>query len=492
MKGLIFATEQEAAPFFELVSIKKERDEPFLTYSITLPDTPDNPLLVVISGMGWSQAAKAAEMLVEKYGVDKIINAGISGALVDRIDVGTIYRVTETRFGPGTPGYEPDVSYPLESTDWPDLPGARLITCEEPVYDNVLRYELAFWGELIDMEGAAIARVCRDHQVSLSLVKGVSDYADVSGREMLQKNLDAVSKRIADILLDGLGARSASSRSSTFARVLRFIKVEHTIFSVPLLFAGAWLGVGHGIPSGTKLLLILLAGIGARIFGMTINRIADRRLDALNPRTAVRELPSGQLTIGQSYLVLGMGLLLYLVACVLLGPICAMLSPIPLIPLIFYSYLKRFTSLCHFGIGVVLALAPLSASVAVSGSMVFSVVTWLLALFAFCWISGFDIIYALQDIESDRKTGVHSIPAALGYRRAQVVAAFLHFIAFGSVVAMLLLMDAWVIAWGCLAVAGAAFVLAYVPAIPLPKRFFPLSAIAGVSGALVPLLGGLV
>ena len=135
----------------------------------------------------------------------------------------------------------------------------------------------------------------------------------------------------------------------------RFTKVEHIIFSLPLLFAGAWLGAG-GWPPLSALLWIVLAGIGARTMGMALNRIFDRHIDAKNPRTSSRELATGTLSVGQAIGVALIGLFSYLVACYGLGPLILKLSLFPLIPLVIYSLLKRFTPLCHFGIGVALFL----------------------------------------------------------------------------------------------------------------------------------------
>ena len=279
---------------------------------------------------------------------------------------------------------------------------------------------------------------------------------------------------------DGLGVK-----------LLRFTKIEHSIFSLPLLFTGAWLGADQQVPPLGTLALIVLAGVGARMLGMAMNRLLDRKLDAANPRTAGRELPSGQISVGTAGLVAGAGLTAYLLACALLGPLVLALSPVPALALIGYSLLKRFTPLCHYGIGVCIGLAPIGAHVAASGDLHLGPGVLLLAAFSFCWISGFDIIYALQDIVTDREIGVHSVPAALGSRRAQVVAGATHIVAMGAATGMVLVLDAGPLAWLAWLVAAGAFIAAYLPTIPLPARFFPTSAIAGIAGAVVPLLGGL-
>ncbi len=271
-------------------------------------------------------------------------------------------------------------------------------------------------------------------------------------------------------------------------KLLRFTKIEHTVYSLPFLFSGAWLGAGGKLPPLNTLLLIFLAGVGARTMGMAMNRILDRKIDAKNPRTANRELPKGSMTVNSAYLVAGIGLAVYLLACAFLGRLCLLLSPIPASILITYSLLKRFTPYCHLGIGVCLLLAPVGAYIAASGKLPTDVHILLLTLFTFCWMSGFDIIYALQDIDFDREAGIHSIPAAFGFTGAQFVAAAIHSVALLAAVGLLLFTGGNVLAWGAFVISASAFVLAYVPIIPLSFRFFPLSAIAGIFGAMIPLM----
>ena len=124
------------------------------------------------------------------------------------------------------------------------------------------------------------------------------------------------------------------------------MKIEHTVFSLPLLFSGAWLGAGRAWPGWSVLLLIALAGVGARCLGMAANRILDRDLDAKNQRTANRELPSGRISLLGAWAIAAAGLGVYLIACWAISPLCLMLSPVPAVPLIAYSLLKRFTNLC--------------------------------------------------------------------------------------------------------------------------------------------------
>lgn len=271
-------------------------------------------------------------------------------------------------------------------------------------------------------------------------------------------------------------------------KILRFTKVEHTAFSLPLLFTGAWMGAGGLWPQVRILLLIVAAAVGARVFGMSCNRIFDRKIDAHNPRTLGRELPSGQMKVQTAISVALVGLLLYLAACVALGRWCLYLSPLPLIPLLTYSLLKRFTPLCHFGIGLCLALAPLGAFTAAAGHPFFTTEILLFAGYVFFWLSGADIIYALMDIENDRTHGIHSIPARLGARGAQLVSAGVHLVALILLAVLVDIADSgWPAELG-MAVTAVFFILMYLPFIPIPRRFFPVATLAGICGAITPIL----
>ena len=478
MIGVVFATLEEAEPFLELTGAEKLSGQP--------PCWRFRDGVVVISGMGRAAAAEAAEYLIGTHRVSQIVNAGACGAAADGIEAGTVYRITQARDGD-----RPDAaSVACEGGAWASLPGARLTTSDEPVFDPGRRRHIAQWGELVDMEGAAVARTCAVHGIPCILLKGVTDHADDAGRETLRANLRRVSVNIAGILADGLGCNQCNSRA-TLAKLLNFTKIEHTVFSLPLLFSGAWIGAGGRMPSLGALGLILLAGAGARVLGMSMNRILDRKLDALNPRTADRELPSGRMTVGAAWAVAVGGLLIYLIACALLGPLVLALSPVPAVVLIGYSLLKRYTPLCHYGIGLCLGMAPAGAWVAVSGTLRATPGIVLLSVFAFFWMSGFDIIYGLMDIESDRRTGARSLPAWIGSRRAQIIAAAGHAVSVAALVALAMRMGGGVAAWAAVVVSAGGFVCAYLPSIPLRARFFPVSAVAGVAGALVPVFASL-
>jgi 4-hydroxybenzoate polyprenyltransferase len=271
-------------------------------------------------------------------------------------------------------------------------------------------------------------------------------------------------------------------------KILRFTKIEHTAFSLPLILTGAWMGGQGHWPRLSILSLIVLAAVGARIFGMSFNRIFDRHIDALNPRTAGRELPSGQMDLLTAFSIAMAALAVYLGACIALGRWCVYLSPLPLIPLMGYSLLKRFTIWCHFGIGLCLALAPLGAFVAVAGNPGFSLEVILFAGFVFFWLSGADMIYATLDIESDRANGIFSLPARLGPIGAQWVSAAVHLCALGCLILLLVATSKGGAAWVGFGVTVALFGLMYMPFVPVSKRFFPIATLAGIAGAITPLL----
>lgn len=214
-----------------------------------------------------------------------------------------------------------------------------------------------------------------------------------------------------------------------------FIKVEHTLFSLPMLLAGAVLASG-GWPAWRALGWAVIAGIGARTLAMALNRLIDRRLDDANPRTRDRELPSGQMSVAEGWAIAGVGLAIYLVACVSLPPLCLWLSPIPVAVFVAYPYLKRVTPLAHFGVGLALALAPLGAHVAVTGTLDAAAPALLLALFTLLWVAGFDIIYSTLDESFDRVAGLHSLPCRFGRVVALRISALTHMVAVGALLVL--------------------------------------------------------
>jgi len=487
MTGIVAATEDEARRLIELLGARRISDQPFAAYVFDASDGCAGGVIVV-SEMGGENAARATEYLIDKHHVTTVINVGICGALSDGAEVGQSYRIAQAVDAQSVFEGAEIRQWTCAFDRWGDLPTGRLATVTEPVFQAERREQLARQADVVDMEGAAVAEVCHRRGVRCYMLKGVSDLANDTGKADIKKNIADVSAKLAEIVVGDLPPKSEPPRA-TASSLMRFTRIEHTIFSLPLLLSGAWIGADRGWPGLGVIALIILAGIGARCLGMAANRILDRDLDALNERTANRELPAGRMSLRGAYKVAGGGLALYLLACWALGPICLMLSPVPAGALIAYSLLKRFTNLCHFGIGLCLALAPLGAYVAASGTASPNLEITLLALFAFCWISGADIVYGLMDIDSDRTTGVHSIPVSLGPARAQVVAACVHLAGLAAIAGLWVMLGLSTLGGLAVALSGIAFAVGYVQRIPVGSRFFPIFAIAGVSGSLVPLFG---
>ena len=217
-----------------------------------------------------------------------------------------------------------------------------------------------------------------------------------------------------------------------------FLRIEHTFFSLPVIFAGAFLAAG-GIFSARLFVLIILAGTGARTVALALNRVFDREIDRENPRTSARELPSGKMGLNEAVGVAVGGSLLYFLSAYLICPLVFLLSPLPLVAFTVYPLMKRFTSLCHFGVGLSLALGPLGGWLAVRCSFEEMFAAIVLSLFTFFWISGFDIIYATADEEFDRSRGVFSLVARFGKQKALFVSRIFHLLSFSSLVLLYLL-----------------------------------------------------
>jgi len=212
---------------------------------------------------------------------------------------------------------------------------------------------------------------------------------------------------------------------------LSLIKFSHTIFAMPFALIGFFLALYKSGVEGLannqiylKFLLVILCMVFARSAAMAFNRYLDRKFDAKNPRTAIREIPSGKISAHQALLFTGITSLLFIVACYFINKICFYLSPVALAVVLGYSYTKRFTWLCHLVLGLGLSLAPIGAYLAVTGSF-----AWLPVLFSIAvifWVSGFDIIYALQDEAFDKENNLYSIPAFAGKKNGLRVSEILH------------------------------------------------------------------
>lgn len=230
---------------------------------------------------------------------------------------------------------------------------------------------------------------------------------------------------------------------ATIKNYLSLIKFSHTIFAMPFALIGFFLGFQHDIVSTyyfsivghftTLFALVIICMVLARSAAMAFNRYLDREFDALNPRTAIREVPRGIISPKNALTFTLVCSALFIVTTWFINRICFFLSPVALGVVLGYSYTKRFTPLCHLILGLGLALAPIGAYLAVTG-----VFHWLPILFSFAvlfWVSGFDIIYALQDVEFDKSQQLYSIPAWVGKEKALRISELLHLLSAGCVVA---------------------------------------------------------
>jgi 4-hydroxybenzoate polyprenyltransferase len=228
---------------------------------------------------------------------------------------------------------------------------------------------------------------------------------------------------------------------------LSLIKFSHTIFAMPFAFVGFALAVARdGYPFTLRALLLVIACmVFARSAAMSFNRIADRNFDKLNPRTAQREIPSGKISLRNAVLFTIASSALFVLAAGLLNNMALVLSPVALIIILGYSYTKRFTSLCHLFLGLGLSLAPIGAYIAVTGH--FALLPLLFSGIVITWVSGFDIIYSLQDDEFDRETGLYSLPSALNRKNALIISVLLRIITVSLVVFTGILLSAGIFYW---------------------------------------------
>jgi 4-hydroxybenzoate polyprenyltransferase len=217
-----------------------------------------------------------------------------------------------------------------------------------------------------------------------------------------------------------VASSGAASRPTLFARL---VKIEHSVYALPFAYAGAFLAAG-GWPTWSQVIWITVAMVGARSAAMALNRLIDAGIDARNPRTAERELPAGRLGRREVWAFTVASVALLVVAAFNLSEPCRYLWPIPLAAFVLYPYTKRFTWFCHYFLGLTLGLAPAAAWIAVSGSL--AAEAWLLFFAVGLWVGGFDVLYAVFDLDFDRAHGLHSIPVAFGERGALVAAAVSH------------------------------------------------------------------
>lgn len=210
------------------------------------------------------------------------------------------------------------------------------------------------------------------------------------------------------------------------------VKFSHTVFALPFALIGFFLNFHLGtLPENVdalwivqKFVFVLICMVTARNAAMGFNRYLDRKIDASNPRTIIREIPSGQISAQNALIFVILNSLIFIVTTYFINPLCFYLSPVALLVILGYSFTKRFTAMCHIVLGIGLGLAPVGAFLTISGK--FELLPVLIGIAVACWTGGFDIIYALQDEEFDRNHQLHSIPAALGTVKALFVSRLLH------------------------------------------------------------------
>lgn len=262
------------------------------------------------------------------------------------------------------------------------------------------------------------------------------------------------------------------------------IKFEHTLFALPFAFLGAVLAA-DGLPTLWQILWITVAMFGARSAAMTFNRIIDRRFDAENPRTANRELPSGKLSVSFAWAFFLVSVALFLFASYSLNRLTFLLSPIALLSVLGYSYAKRFTSFAHLILGWALAISPTAAWIAVRGA-IDSEIPLLLSLLVMMWTAGFDVMYACQDYEYDKKAGLRSIPARFGIKNSLRIARLFHFQAFIVLILLYLVTGlGWLALVGVFAVGG---LLIYQHTLVKPNDLSKMNAAFFTTNAFVSII----
>jgi 4-hydroxybenzoate polyprenyltransferase len=233
----------------------------------------------------------------------------------------------------------------------------------------------------------------------------------------------------------------------TVRNYLSLVKFSHTVFAMPFALIGFSLAVwGDGNNFSIKLLiLIILCMIFARNAAMAFNRFADKKYDARNPRTSSRELPSGKIGSRSAVIFVIINSLLFVIAAGFINRLTLFLSPVALLIILGYSLTKRFTSLCHFILGLGLSLAPIGAYISVAGS--FSLLPVIYSLIVLTWVSGFDIIYSLQDDEFDRSNKLHSLPSSAGRKKALAISIVVHAVTTFLVLTSLFLQHGGYLHW---------------------------------------------
>lgn len=275
----------------------------------------------------------------------------------------------------------------------------------------------------------------------------------------------------------------------TTGKYFALVKFSHTVFAMPFALVGFFLGSEYngGIFSIRLFILVIACMVFARSAAMGFNRLADHHIDAQNPRTATREIPSGKVSRRSALIFVIASSVLFIITTAFINTLTLALSPVALAVVLGYSYTKRFTPLCHLVLGLGLSLAPIGAYIAVTGR--FDILPVIYSLLVLTWVSGFDIIYALQDDEFDREKGLYSIPAVFSRRGALLISVILHLITAAMVVSAGIAGKAGLIYWtGAVVFLG---LLTFQHMIVRPDNLSRVNVAFGTTNGVAGLLFGL-
>lgn len=274
---------------------------------------------------------------------------------------------------------------------------------------------------------------------------------------------------------------------------MSLVLFAHSIFALPFAIIGFFLAIHTtDYQFDWKLfLLMLICMVTARNAAMAFNRYLDRDIDALNPRTAVRDIPAGRISPKQALLFTIINCIVFMAACYFINFMCFILAPVALFVILFYSYMKRISPLCHIVLGIGLGLAPVGAYLAVTGQ--FNIVPIFYGLAVLTWVSGFDIIYALQDEEFDKENGLNSIPANFGAKNALRISEVLHVLSFIFILLPVLFMPVGILYYIGIAFYGALLIYQHRIVSPndlskVDRAFMTTNGIASVVFAVFYLL----
>jgi 4-hydroxybenzoate polyprenyltransferase len=281
---------------------------------------------------------------------------------------------------------------------------------------------------------------------------------------------------------------AVAERPGNVKSFLRLVAIEHSVFALPFAYLSALVAM-HRQDTGVHwvdLLLVTIAMVSGRTFAMAANRILDRRIDAQNPRTRNRELVTGAVSVRTAWTGAAVSLVLLFLAAGLLNPLCLVLSPLAVIPLVVYPYAKRFTNFPHYVLALAQAVAPVGAWIAITGTFDGSGPAWVLGAAVGLWIGGFDLIYACQDVEIDRQIGVHSTPARFGVRAALHISTITHVVTFALFVWFGTMVGLGWLWWIGLALTAVAFGYQHIVVTPsdltkVNRAFFTANGFVGIA-----------